>query len=200
MTSERDRRPASERDRRPVTGPDLRPDTDPDPRPRASEQARRERTRLAVGAWAALLHVHAEVVPRLDRMLIQTTGLPLSWYDVLLELAATQDGRLRMGELAERVVLSRTRVSRIVDELAAAGLVRRESDPEDGRSAFAVLTADGLAKYHAAAPVYVAGIGREFAGSLSDAELAAVGAMLRKVVNPPMTLARRSPAQPVKQG
>ena len=149
-------------------------------------EASRERNRLAVSAWAALLQVHAELVPRLDRQLIQATGLPLSWYDVLLELAAAKERRLRMGELAQRVVLSRTRVSRIVDELVAAGLVDRETDPQDGRSAFATLTADGLARYRAAAPVYIAGIEREFAGSLTDAELAAVASALRNVANPPI--------------
>src|SRR5262249_37572966 len=77
----------------------------------------RERTKLATDAWAGLLQVHAALVPKLDRLLTQTTGLPLSWYDVLLELAAAPGGQLLMGELAERVVLSRTRVSRIVDEL-----------------------------------------------------------------------------------
>ena len=141
-----------------------------------------ERTRLAVGAWAALLQVHAALVPRLDRALQQAAGLPLSWYDVLLELAAVPGRRLTMSELAQRVVLSRTRVSRIVDELAAAGLVCREDNPDDGRSAFAVLTADGLARYRAAAPHYIASIEREFAGGLTEGELASVGTALRKVL------------------
>jgi DNA-binding MarR family transcriptional regulator len=141
-----------------------------------------ERTGLAVGGWAALLQVHAALVPRLDRALQQAAGLPLSWYDVLLELAAAPDRRLTMSELAQRVVLSRTRVSRIVDELVAAGLVLREDNPDDGRSAFAVLTADGLARYRAAAPHYIASIEREFADGLTDGELASVGTALRKVL------------------
>jgi DNA-binding MarR family transcriptional regulator len=142
-----------------------------------------ERPRLAVDAWAALLQVHAALVPRLDRALQQAAGMPLSWYDVLLELAAAPGRRLIMSELAQRVVLSRTRVSRIVDELVAAGLVWREGNPEDGRSAFAVLTEDGLARYRAAAPHYLAGIEREFARDLSDGELESVATALRKVVS-----------------
>src|SRR6516165_12615330 len=142
-----------------------------------------ERSRLAGTAWAALLQVHAALVPRLDRALQQAAGLPLSWYDVLLELAAVPGGRLTMGELAQRVVLSRTRVSRIVDELVAAGLVRREGNPDDGRSAFAVLTEDGLARYRTAAPHYLASIEREFADGLSDGELELVATALRKVVS-----------------
>ena len=153
-----------------------------------------ERSRLAGTAWAALLQVHAALVPRLDRALQQAAGLPLSWYDVLLELAAAPGGRLTMGELAQRVVLSRTRVSRIVDELVAAGLVRREGNPDDGRSAFAVLTADGLARYRAAAPHYLASIETEFASGLTDAELGAVAAALRTVLaQQPVPLSPRGP-------
>src|SRR5689334_4656428 len=98
------------------------------------------RTKLAADAWGALLQVHASVVPRLDRAVRRGAGLPLGWYDVLLELQAAEGGRRTMGELAEQVVLSRTRVSRVVDELAAEGLVRREPHPLDARSAYAVIT------------------------------------------------------------
>jgi DNA-binding MarR family transcriptional regulator len=153
-----------------------------------------ERSRLADGAWAALLQVHAALVPRLDRALQQAAGLPLSWYDVLLELAAAPGGRLTMGELAQRVVLSRTRVSRIVDELVAAGLVCREGNPADGRSAFAVLTAEGLARHRAAVPHYLASIEKEFASGLSDGELRAVGAALHTVLaQQPVPLSPREP-------
>ena len=147
----------------------------------ARRAGKTERRRLAVSAWAALLQVHAALVPALDHQLSQIARLPLSWYDVLLELAAAPGRRLLMGELGERVVLSRTRVSRIVDELTAAGLVRKEPNPQDGRSSFAVLTPDGLARYRAAAPVYIAGIEREFAACLTDDELALIGTALSKV-------------------
>lgn len=153
-----------------------------------------ERARLADGAWAALLRVHAALVPRLDRALQQAAGLPLSWYDVLVELAAAPGTRLTMSELAERVVLSRTRVSRIVGELVTAGLVRRDGNPDDGRSAFAVLTADGLARYRAAAPHYLAGIEHEFAAGLSDGELRSITTALRKVLaRRPVPLSPRGP-------
>lgn len=146
------------------------------------------RRQLAVGAWAGLLQVHAAVVPVLHQLLSKTCGLPLSWYDVLLELAAAPDRRLLMGELGQRVVLSRTRVSRIVDELTAAGLVRKEANPRDGRSSFAVLTPDGLARYRAAAPVYLAGIEREFGTRLTNDELAVIGTTLRKVTDRPLAI------------
>lgn len=113
-------------------------------------------------AWEALLRLHAAVLPRLERSVVSETRLPLTWYDVLLELHGG-GGRLTMGQLAERVVLSRTRVSRLVDDLQAAGLVAREPNPDDGRSAFAVLTETGRRRFLAAAKAYLPAIDREFA-------------------------------------
>jgi DNA-binding MarR family transcriptional regulator len=138
-------------------------------------------TKLAADTWGALLQVHAALVPRLDRRLRQRAALPLGWYDVLLELQAAPDRKLTMTQLAERVVLSRTRVSRVVDELVAEGYVRREVNPLDARSAFAVLTDTGLAKFREAAPVYLEGIQQEFAAGLSDHELRTVLDVLTRV-------------------
>ena len=133
-----------------------------------------------VTAWSAVLRVHAAVVPRLERELV-AAGLPLSWYDVLLELNAAPERRLRMTELGGRVVLSRERVSRVVDELERAGLARRERNPDDGRSLLAVITDDGRARLRAAAPTYLAGIQRHFGAHLTDDEARAVGAALGRV-------------------
>src|SRR3954453_5895206 len=95
--------------------------------------------------WGALLKVHATVVPRLDRELQEAHGLPLTWYDVLLELNTAPDGGLTRGQLGSVAAVSRPRVSRVVDDLVRAGLVSREPNPDDGRSAFAVLTPEGRA-------------------------------------------------------
>ncbi len=131
--------------------------------------------------WALLLRVHAAVLPRLERALA-AHQLPLAWYDVLLELNAAPDRRLRMSELGARAVLSRERVSRVVDELQRAGLVRREHNPDDGRSLLAVITDDGRARLRAAAPTYLSGIARHFGAHLDDEEARVVGAALRRVV------------------
>jgi DNA-binding MarR family transcriptional regulator len=128
-------------------------------------------TKLAADTWGALLQVHAALVPRLDRLLRQRAALPLGWYDALLELQAAPDRQLTMTQLAERVVLSRTRVSRVVDELVREGYVRREANASDARSAFAVLTDTGLDKFRQAAPVYLESIKEEFAGGLTEREL-----------------------------
>jgi DNA-binding MarR family transcriptional regulator len=140
-----------------------------------------KRRQAATDAWAALLRVHARVVPRLDQAMRSASGIPLYWYDVLLELAIAPDRQLRMTELGERVVLSRSRVSRIVDELVEAKLVSRQDNPDDRRSARACLTDAGLDRFRQAAPRYVAAIEAQFAAPLSEAELRAVAVALDKV-------------------
>lgn len=142
------------------------------------------RKKLAAEAWGALLQVHAALVPALDKEVQKQTGLPLSWYDVLLELAAEPAGRLRMTDLAERVVLSRSRVSRLVDELASRGLITREEHPDDRRSAYAAITKTGLAEFQSTAPVYVRAIECQFAANLTDEDLALLGRVLNKIRKP----------------
>ncbi|HKA68563.1 MAG TPA: MarR family transcriptional regulator [Actinomycetes bacterium] len=133
-------------------------------------------------AWAALLRVHAALVPRLDRELRTAVDVPLAWYDVLLELYAAPNRQLRMSDLGERVVLSRSRVSRVVDELVSAGLVRREVNPGDGRSALATLTDAGRARFRAAAPVYLDGIERHFTRQLTVRERETIARALDRVL------------------
>ena len=132
--------------------------------------------------WGALLKVHAALVPRLDRELQVAHGLPLTWYDVLLELNTASGRRLTMGQLGSVVAVSRTRVSRVVDELVRAGLVTREPNPDDGRSAFATLTPAGRTALRTAAPTYVAAVQREFADHLTAREAEAMAQAFRKVL------------------
>ena len=108
--------------------------------------------------------------------------MPLAWYDVLLELHAAPDRQLRMTDLGERVVLSRSRASRVVDELVAAGLVRRAVNPEDGRSALATLTDQGTQRLREAAPTYLAGIEHHFTRHLSAGERDTVARALNRVI------------------
>jgi DNA-binding MarR family transcriptional regulator len=133
-------------------------------------------------AWAALLRVHAALVPVLDRELQAATGLPLTWYDVLLELNSAAGRRLSMGDLGERAVVSRTRVSRVVDQLAAEGLVAREANPDDRRSAYATITEAGRRRLRAAAPAYLAGIRRHFTDAMTAAESRTTATALEKVL------------------
>jgi DNA-binding MarR family transcriptional regulator len=140
-------------------------------------------TELGLQGWGALLRAHATVVPLLDQELQRTVGLPLSWYDVLLELMSAPDRRLSMGELGERVTLSRTRVSRLVDELERAGFVERQAHPTDRRSTYTTVTPAGRRQFRAAAPVYTRGIHRYFIAPLESAELRAIAAGLARVAS-----------------
>jgi DNA-binding MarR family transcriptional regulator len=135
-----------------------------------------------VAAWRALLLAHSRVVRAIEADLDAAGVIQLSWYDVLLELRAERDG-LRMQDLGERVVLSRTRVSRIVDELESAGLVVRRPDPADGRATRAVITTDGERSFRVAAPLYLARIEARFNRHLTDRERRTIATGLQRVVD-----------------
>ena len=136
-----------------------------------------------LAAWAGLLRVHASLVPVLDRNLQKACGVPLTWYDVLLNLNAAPERQLTMGQLGASVVVSRTRVSRVVDELEQAGLVERRTNPEDRRSAFAAITPSGRARLRQAATVYLEGVDRHFAARLSASERQAMARGFQRVLN-----------------
>ncbi len=137
---------------------------------------------LGTDAWEALLRVHAALVPVLAGEVEDATGLPLSWYDVLLELNSASGRRLRMQDLGERVVLSRTRVSRIVDDMIRQGLVTREPDPTDGRASLAIITADGRRALRRAAPVYLSGIQRHFTTQLESEDLKTIQSGFHRIL------------------
>lgn len=136
----------------------------------------------AVDAWRGLLVAHSRLVPAVEADLRAAGQVSLSWYDVLLELNAAPERRLRMSELGQRVVLSRTRVSRIVDELAAAGLAERQPDQADGRSSFAVLSAAGQDALRRAWPVYREAIRRHLAAGLTVPQCRELAALLDHVI------------------
>ncbi len=139
-------------------------------------------TRREGQAWGGFLRSHAVLVRRLDAELRAAHDLPLSSFDVLFQLALAPGGRLRLSELADRVLITLSGISRLVDRLEREGLVRRETDPEDRRSYYAVLTVEGEARLRQAQPTHVAGVGRYFLSQFSDEELAALGAGWRRVL------------------
>jgi DNA-binding MarR family transcriptional regulator len=138
------------------------------------------RRHAAADAWGSLLRAHARLLPVMDAG-VRRTGISLAYYDVLLELGAEPEGRLRMSDLGERVVLSRTRVSRLVDEMVRAGLVAREANSDDRRSAFAVITDAGRESFHAAAPRYLDLIEEQVSTGLTSAELATLAGLLDRL-------------------
>jgi DNA-binding MarR family transcriptional regulator len=140
-----------------------------------------DETRLA--AWRGLLNAHAAVVAAIERDLAQAEGeyLPLTWYDVLLALVEAPERRLRLHELARRIVLSRSGLTRLVDRLEVAGLLRREPDPADRRGAFAVLTDAGRDALRRTWPAYAGGIVEHFARHLTEDEARVIGIALERV-------------------
>ena len=147
----------------------------------------------AVDAWRGLLVAHSRLVPAVEADLRAAGQVPLSWYDVLLELNGAPDRRLRMSELGQRTVLSRTRVSRVVDELAAAGLAERQPDQADGRSSFAALTPAGREALRRAWPVYRQAIHRQLTARLTPRQCRELAALLGLVIatddlDPPVTI------------
>lgn len=123
---------------------------------------------LRLAAWRGLLNVHALAIGAIDRELAAAGLVPLAWYDVLVALWETPGHRLRLHELAERVVLSRSGLTRLVDRLEAAGLLRREPCVEDRRGAYAALTAKGEQTLRDTWPTYGRGILEHFARHLSQ--------------------------------
>ena len=109
-------------------------------------------TGAELGAWRGLLRVHARLTKALDAELLREHDLPLSSYEVLLFLADAPDGRLRMAELAEGVLLSRSGLTRLVDRMEREGLLRRERCEDDARGYNAVITEPGRRCSGAPAP------------------------------------------------
>lgn len=116
-----------------------------------------------------MLLAHNRALKAIEADMAAAGVIPLNLYDVLLELNDAEDG-LRMQELGQQVVLSRTRVSRLVDELERSGHVERHPHPDDGRATLARITDDGRAALRIAAPIYLEGIHRHFTSYLSETE------------------------------
>jgi DNA-binding MarR family transcriptional regulator len=130
-----------------------------------------ELTATELGAWRGLLRVHTALVRELDAELYATHDLPLSSYDVLIYLQAAPDRRLRMAELADSVLLSRSGVTRLVDRLEREGLIERDACTSDGRGLFAVLTDKGEELLARARPTHLAGVRERFLSQFSEEEL-----------------------------
>ena len=134
-------------------------------------------------AWALFLTTHAVLVSRIEERLAAHSLPPFGWYDVLWGLERAPEHRLRMSELAEKVVVSRSNLTRLVDRLEEAKLVTRERSAEDRRGAYAVLTTEGQALRKRMWPVYQAAIRELFESKLTDEEAQIMSQALRRVLD-----------------
>ncbi len=127
-------------------------------------------SRRELAAWRGLLRTHARVLAGLDAELEQAHGLAVPEYEVLLVLTERGDQHLRMSELADAALLTRSGMTRLVDRLEKQGLVRRERCPADGRGTYAVITPEGAARFAEARPTHIAGVRRMFLDPLKKKE------------------------------
>lgn len=131
--------------------------------------------------WRLLQRVQVRVTRVLEADLLLEHDLPLPAYEVLTHLSEAPNRRLRMNDLADRVLLSRSGLTRLIDRLQGEGLVRREACPSDARGLFAVLTDEGAARQAAAAPTYLRTIRGLLLDLLDEEELRRCSAVLTKV-------------------
>jgi DNA-binding MarR family transcriptional regulator len=134
-----------------------------------------------LGAWRGLLRVHAGMTKTLDAELMRAHHLPLSSYEVLLYLADSPEGRLRMSELADSVLLSRSGLTRLVDRLERDGLLRRQRCEEDQRGWFAEITDEGRELFERARVTHLDGVRERFLSRLTSDEQRTLAALWEKV-------------------
>jgi DNA-binding MarR family transcriptional regulator len=135
----------------------------------------------AVRAFAALLRSYGRLTRELNAGLIADHGLTINDYEVLLHLARAPDRRLRRVDLSERVVLTASGITRLLDGLEAAGLVERESCSTDRRAVYAVLTERGLERLREASGSHITQIDGLFAQTLDEAEQATLAGLLERL-------------------
>ncbi len=139
-------------------------------------------TRRELAAWKGMLTVHARMVEAVDEVLEREHGLPLNSYEVLLKLSEAPEHALRMGTLAERLLLSRSGLTRLVDRLVARGLVERHSCDDDRRGSYARLTEAGVAAFEEAQPTNLRTIRELFLDHLAESDLDALARTWSKIL------------------
>ena len=134
-----------------------------------------------MGAWESVITTVGSLLKIFEQELQTAEGLPLAWYDVLIQLSGAPEGQLRMQALAGNVILSRSGLTRLIDRMESAGLVRRESCEEDRRGYYAILTGQGRQVFEQAKPIHEKGIHEHFTRHLDESDLQAVAAAFAKV-------------------
>jgi DNA-binding MarR family transcriptional regulator len=138
-------------------------------------------TGAQLNAWRAYIEGSMRLNIQLEEDLRAATGLSMADYNVLVVLSEAPGRRLRMGELADRLVFSPSRLTYQVGSMEKRGLVRRESCPDDRRGSEAVLTGDGLAKLRESAPYHVDSVRERLIDLLDETELATLTAVFERL-------------------
>src|SRR5215218_7075357 len=148
-------------------------------KPRSAEALSRQE----LAAWRGTLEVHARVTQALDSQMRAEHQLSVSAYEVLMFLGAADGNRLRMSEIADRVLLSRSGLTRLIDRLAELGYVERCAAEDDGRGSFAELTDRGREKLAAAQRTHREGVRKYFLGRLNPTDQIVLGDVWRRFLD-----------------
>ena len=138
-----------------------------------------------LAAWRGTLQVHAQVTQALDAQMRAEHGMSVSTYEVLMFLGDAPGHRMRMSEIADQVLLSRSGLTRLVDRLVELGYVTRCAAEDDGRGSFAELTAAGLEKLTAARRTHREGVRRFFLERVNVADQLALGDIWTRFLTSP---------------
>ena len=134
-------------------------------------------------AWRKFLVAHVKLLEYIERDLAQAELPPLSWYDVLFTLSEAPEHKLRLHELAQAVLLSRSNITRLLDRLEVAGLIQREQCPSDRRGAFAVITDEGFEMLDQMWSVYGQAIDKYFACHLDTSDVKFLVRVLNQILS-----------------
>jgi DNA-binding MarR family transcriptional regulator len=137
-----------------------------------------------LAAWRSFLRAHATLMRTLEAELSREQDLALTDYDVLVQLAVAPDRRLRMSELADALLLSRSGATRLVDRLVASRLVERVTCDTDRRGQWASLTAAGHKRLQRATPTHLRGVAEHFLDRIEPDDLSALERMLEPIAQP----------------
>ena len=133
-------------------------------------------------AWRGFLRTYGQVLPILEQEMQAAHNLPLTWYDVLVQLKQAPSHALRLQDLADAIVLSQSGLTRLLDRMSEVGLVERKPCPKDRRGSLAQITDLGLATLEKAAPVHLDGIERHFMRPLDEADITALDKAFAKIL------------------
>jgi DNA-binding MarR family transcriptional regulator len=141
-------------------------------------------TQKALQAWVGLVRAERALLHKVEQDLAENGFPSLDWYDVLWELERAEEGRLRHRDLHPKLLLAKYNLSRLVDRMAAEGMVRRERCEKDARGAYVAITPKGRVLRRRMWPVYESAVNRHFAGRLACADIDLLNAILPRLYEP----------------
>jgi DNA-binding MarR family transcriptional regulator len=145
-----------------------------------------------INAWHTFLKAHSVVIGALEREIMKDQHLPLNWFDVLAWLDHAPDGRLRMQVLAKSIYLSSSGLTRLLNRMAAAGLVERQNCPDDRRGWYAIITDKGRATYKRAFPQHTQEVEKQFLSRFNDDEIEVLSDLLSRLTKPVSEVKRKT--------